>query len=54
MASDSDSGSAQAPGPVPRPAVFLDRDGVVIEHVPYLTDPARLRLVPGAAEAIGG
>ena len=35
-----------------RPAVFLDRDGTVIEHVPYLSDPARVRLLPGAAEAL--
>jgi len=35
-----------------RPAVFLDRDGTIIEHVHHLTDPADVRLVPGAAEAI--
>jgi D,D-heptose 1,7-bisphosphate phosphatase len=35
-----------------RPAVFLDRDGTVIEHVHYLDDPERVRLLPGAAEAI--
>ena len=35
-----------------RPAVFLDRDGTIIEHVHYLEDPARVQLVPGAAEAI--
>ena len=35
-----------------RPAVFLDRDGTVIEHVHYLSDPARVRLLPGAAEAL--
>jgi histidinol-phosphate phosphatase family protein len=35
-----------------RPAVFLDRDGTVIEDVPYLSDPARVRLIPGAADAI--
>jgi D-glycero-D-manno-heptose 1,7-bisphosphate phosphatase len=32
--------------------VFLDRDGTLIEEVPYLSDPARLRLLPGAAEAV--
>ena len=37
---------------VRRPAVFLDRDGTLIEHVPYLSDPALVRLLPGAAEAI--
>jgi len=35
-----------------RPAVFLDRDGVVIEEVHYLADPSQVRLLPGAAEAI--
>jgi D,D-heptose 1,7-bisphosphate phosphatase len=35
-----------------RPAVFLDRDGTVIEHVHYLSDPALVRLLPGAAEAL--
>jgi D,D-heptose 1,7-bisphosphate phosphatase len=37
---------------VPRAAVFLDRDGTLIEHVPYLSDPARVRLLPGSAEAL--
>ena len=36
----------------PRPAVFLDRDGTVIEHVHYLSDPAHVQLRPGAAEAL--
>lgn len=36
----------------PRAAVFLDRDGTVIEHVHYLSDPARVRLLPGAAGAL--
>ena len=31
-----------------RPAVFLDRDGTLIEHVHYLSDPAQVRLLPGA------
>jgi D-glycero-D-manno-heptose 1,7-bisphosphate phosphatase len=35
-----------------RPAVFLDRDGTLIEHVPYLSDPALVRVLPGAAEAL--
>jgi histidinol-phosphate phosphatase family protein len=29
-------------------AVFLDKDGTVIEDVPYNVDPARIRLLPGA------
>jgi len=35
-----------------RRAVFLDRDGTLIRHVPYLTDPADVALLPGAAEAV--
>ena len=30
-----------------RPAVFLDRDGTLVEDVPYLHDPERLVLLPG-------
>src|SRR3954470_4364570 len=30
-------------------AVFLDKDGTLIEDVPYNVDPARIRLMPGAA-----
>jgi D-glycero-D-manno-heptose 1,7-bisphosphate phosphatase len=35
-----------------RGIVFLDRDGTLIEEVGYLRDPAALRLLPGAAEAL--
>jgi D,D-heptose 1,7-bisphosphate phosphatase len=35
-----------------RPAVFLDRDGTLIEHVHYLSSPHQVRLLPGAAEAM--
>jgi mannose-1-phosphate guanylyltransferase len=35
-----------------RPAVFFDRDGTLIDHVHYLSDPALVRLVPGAAGAL--
>jgi len=35
-----------------QPAVFLDRDGTLIEHVPYLSDPSLVRLLPGATEAL--
>lgn len=34
------------------PAAFLDRDGTIIELVHHLNDPADVRLIPGAAEAI--
>jgi histidinol-phosphate phosphatase family protein len=33
-------------------AVFLDRDGVVIEEVNYLSRPDQLKLIPGSAHAI--
>jgi len=33
-------------------AVFLDRDGTINQDVSYLSEPTRLRLLPGAAEAI--
>lgn len=35
-----------------RAAVFLDRDGTVIEHVHHLTQAEDVRLLPGTAEAI--
>jgi D-glycero-D-manno-heptose 1,7-bisphosphate phosphatase len=35
-----------------RPAVFLDKDGTLIEDLPYNVDPRRVRFVPGAREAI--
>ena len=33
-------------------AVFLDRDGVLIEQVAYLSSPDQAVLIPGAAEAL--
>lgn len=33
-------------------AVFLDRDGTLIELVHHLADPGRVRLIPGAAAAV--
>jgi D-glycero-D-manno-heptose 1,7-bisphosphate phosphatase len=33
-------------------AVFLDRDGTIIEDPGYLADPGKIRLLPGAAGAI--
>ncbi|MDQ3137849.1 MAG: HAD family hydrolase [Gemmatimonadota bacterium] len=35
-----------------RAAVFLDRDGTIIEDGMYLRDPADVRLLPGAAAAL--
>ena len=39
--------------PEAKAAVFLDRDGTIIEDVGYLRDPADIELLPGAALAIG-
>jgi len=33
-------------------AVFLDRDDTLIENVPYLGDPRKVKLIPGASSAI--
>lgn len=33
-------------------AVFLDKDGTLIEDVPYNVDPARIRLTPNAAAGL--
>lgn len=35
-----------------RPALFLDRDGVLIEEKHYLSDPADVHVEPGAADLI--
>lgn len=35
-----------------RRAVFLDRDGTIIVHKPYLADPDEVELVAGAPEAL--
>lgn len=43
---------AAAPGPATRAALFLDRDGVLVEEVGFLHRPADVRLVPGAAGVI--
>jgi D-glycero-D-manno-heptose 1,7-bisphosphate phosphatase len=32
--------------------VFLDRDDTLIKDIPYLSDPEKVELMPGAAEAI--
>jgi histidinol-phosphate phosphatase family protein len=37
---------------MPDRAVFLDRDGTLIEDPGYLSDPAGVRLLPGAADAL--
>lgn len=35
-----------------RPALFLDRDGVVVEDAHYLHDPDKVALTPGAADTV--
>lgn len=35
-----------------QPALFLDRDGTVIDNVPYLADPDRVSLIDGAVETL--
>ncbi len=37
-----------------RRAVFLDRDGTIVEDSGFLHEPGKVRLLPGAAEAIRG
>ncbi|MEZ4587069.1 MAG: HAD-IIIA family hydrolase [Gemmatimonadales bacterium] len=37
---------------MPDPAVFLDRDGTIIEDTGFVRDPASVKLIPGAAQAI--
>jgi len=36
----------------PPGAVLLDKDGTLLENVPYNVDPARMQLAPGAARAL--
>ncbi len=33
-------------------ALFLDRDGTLIEDIPYLSDPQRIQLLPGVQQAL--
>jgi D-glycero-D-manno-heptose 1,7-bisphosphate phosphatase len=33
-------------------AIFLDKDGTLVEDVPYNVDPARVRLAPGAVDGL--
>ena len=40
------------PGTIPRAALFLDRDGVVIEDCHHLSNPNQVTLLPGARELL--
>jgi D-glycero-D-manno-heptose 1,7-bisphosphate phosphatase len=48
----ADGMAAQDTSPTLRPALFLDRDGVLIEEVGYLADPDQVKLIPRAGAAI--
>ncbi len=48
---DPTAGRARA-APQPPLAVLLDRDGTLIEDVPYNADPDRVRPLPGARQAL--
>ena len=37
---------------MPTPVVFLDKDGTLVDDVPYNVDSARIRLAAGAAEGL--
>jgi len=41
-----------AVAPPPRAAVFIDKDGTLVENVPYNVDPSLLRFMPGALDAL--
>jgi rfaE bifunctional protein nucleotidyltransferase chain/domain len=36
----------------PRPTVFLDRDGTLIKHIEYLSEPSRVELLDGVGEGL--
>jgi rfaE bifunctional protein nucleotidyltransferase chain/domain len=42
----------ELPKPELAPAVFLDRDGTLIEHVDYLSEPDRVKLLPGVIDGL--
>jgi histidinol-phosphate phosphatase family protein len=43
---------APAPSSGLQPAVFVDRDGTLIENLPYNVDPARVHFTPGAVAGL--
>ena len=49
---DAARSAVPVPGIGRRPAIFLDKDGTLVEDVPYNVDPALLRFTPHAFEAL--
>src|SRR5690606_35757273 len=47
----SDAGDVVAVN-LPQPALFLDKDGTLLDDVPYNVDPARMRFARGAERAL--
>lgn len=45
-------GAVDGPDRNRRPAVFLDKDGTLVENVPFNVDPAQLRFTPHAIEGL--
>lgn len=45
-------GAARSGGAAGRPALFLDRDGVIVEEIAYLHRPEDVRLIAGAGEVV--
>jgi histidinol-phosphate phosphatase family protein len=45
-------GQALEAGTARGPVVFLDKDGTLIEDLPYNVDPSRIRFAPGARSAM--
>ena len=43
---------SRTPADPVRPTVFLDKDGTLIEDLPYNVDPRRIRFAPGAREGV--
>ena len=48
----SELGRGLSPVAATRRVLFVDKDGTLIEDLPYNVDPARVRFAPGAREAI--
>jgi D-glycero-D-manno-heptose 1,7-bisphosphate phosphatase len=53
MRAGADERARAAAGRQARPALFLDRDGTLVGEVPYLHEPARVALLPGAGALAG-